>query len=352
LLYLLSYTQDLHIREQDVAPLLAQRSNWFELLTRLLAMDLHRLMKRGVEHAYVTVEETASVMRGRWQLERQLTRRPHVHHIFDVAYDEFSPDTPLNQIFRFVVERLLLHTQDPGNRRLLRDLREWLAPVTCRGIITEADLDRIHFTRLNERFRPAFNLARLFVESQAFQLSAGQHQTYAFVFDMNRLFEEFVYRFIVRHRGRILPQGWRNVRIREQAKGETFYLAQRLPNRDRVFRLYPDILFSRSSSGRPVLVLDTKYKRLAATGGRVGIAEGDMYQMLAYAARLDSPRTLLIYPHSAGAPRAPVTFETLGHPRRLVAATIDLQQPLNNPDHLIQAFREMLREVSHDGTIT
>lgn len=352
LLYLLSYAQNLQIKEQDIAPLLARRSNWFELLTRLLAMDLHRLMKRGVEHAYVTVEETSPVMRGRWQLERQLTRRPYVRHIFDVAYDEFSSDTLLNQIFRFVVDRLLLRTQDPGNRRLLRDLREWLVGAVCPGAVTVPDLDRVHFTRLNERFRPAFNLARLFVENHAFQLSAGQHHTYAFVFDMNQLFETFVHRFIVRYRGRILPANWRDVRIQAQSQVETIYLAKRLPNRNPAFRLYPDILFTRPSSGRPVLILDTKYKQLNADRRLLDIAEDDVYQMLAYVTRLDCPRTLLLYPHWVGAPRAPVTFETMRHPSWLVAATVDLQRPLNKPDHLIQAFRDVLREVSHYGKIT
>ncbi|MFC2031614.1 hypothetical protein ACFLWA_12915, partial [Chloroflexota bacterium] len=45
LLHLLSYTQGLQIKEQDIASLLARRSDWFELLTRLLATDLHRHMK-------------------------------------------------------------------------------------------------------------------------------------------------------------------------------------------------------------------------------------------------------------------------------------------------------------------
>src|SRR5215212_7984327 len=88
LLYLLSYTRDLHVREQDVASLLSQSSDWFELLTRLFASDLHRLMQRGMDRSYVLVEDTLPVMRGRWQIGRQLTRRPHVRHLFDVVYDE------------------------------------------------------------------------------------------------------------------------------------------------------------------------------------------------------------------------------------------------------------------------
>lgn len=346
LLCLLSYTQDLQIKEQDVAPLLTQRSNWFELLTRLLAMNLHRLMKRGVEHSYVTVEEALPVMRGRWQLERQLTRRPHVRHSFDVVYDEFSSNTPLNQIFRFVVNRLLLCTQDTGNRRLLRDIRAWLADVQNMGEISQPDLERIHFTRLNERFHPAFNLARLFIENSTFQLSAGQHRTFAFVFDMERLFEEFVHRFIARYQRNILPQDWADVRIRSQSQGKAVYLVKRLPDGQELFRLYPDLLFERPF-GKSLLILDTKYKRLDTDRQRLGVSESDMYQMLAYATRLDCFQTLLLYPQYARAPRVLTEFETLKHPNRLTIATINLRRSLDHPNELIQELNEILKEVSH-----
>ena len=77
-----------------------------------------------------------------------------------------------------------------------------------------------------------------------------------------------------------------------------------------------------------------------------------MYQMLAYATRLDCHQTLLLYPRWSGAPENPVEFETLEHPNRLVAATIDLHQPLNRPDKLIQEMKEILKEVPRYGTIT
>jgi 5-methylcytosine-specific restriction enzyme subunit McrC len=345
LLYLLSYTHDLQVKEQDIAPLLAQRSSWFELLTRLLAVELNRQMKQGLQRDYVSFEDTLPVMRGRWQLDRQLTRRPHVRHQFDVAYDEFSPDMILNQVFRYVVERLRFLSQEPGNRRLLRNISKWLVDIERLGEVTQACLEAVHFTRLNRRFQPSFNLARLFLENQTFQLMTGKDRTFAFVFDMNRLFEEFVYRFIVRHRRRILTNGWGQVRPRYQAKGRPIYLAEKVPSGKAVFRLEPDILFTRPS-GRAVLVLDTKYKELAQGQHRLGIAEGDMYQMLAYAVALDCPRTLLLYPQRAGSLPMSARFETLGHPHSVMVATINLRQRLDRPEGMIQEFREVFMEVS------
>ena len=282
------------------------------------------------------------MMRGRWQLDRQLTRRPHVRHLFDVAYDDFSSDTLLNRIFQHVVGCLLFHSRESGNRRLLRDVSRWLVDVERLGEIPKADLDTVHFTRLNERFRPAFSLARLFVENRAFQLAAGRHHTFAFVFDMNRLFEKFVYGFIARHRRQILNRRVGRSATREQAKGRRTYLAEKLPGGERVFQLSPDILFTRPSGGA-VLILDTKYKELAHGQRKLGVAESDMYQMLAYAVALDCRQTLLLYPQRAGSPPTSARFETLGYPTPAMAATIDLRRPLDRPDELIQELSEILK---------
>jgi 5-methylcytosine-specific restriction enzyme subunit McrC len=305
-------------------------------------------MKQGLHRSYIQFEETQGVMRGRWQLERQLTRQPHVRHLFDLVYDDFSPDTALNRIFQYVVGCLLSHSQEPGNRRLLRDITRWLADVERLGQIPQAALESVHFTRLNERFRPAFNLARLYVENQAFQLAAGKVHTFAFVFDMNRLFEKFVYGFIERHRRQILTDGWGEVALREQAVGKPTYLAEKLPDGKHVFRLRPDILFT-SPSGRAVLILDTKYKQLADHQRQLGIAESDMYQMLVYAVALDCPQTLLLYPQRAGSLPRSARFETLGYPHSVMAATISLRRPLDRPDGLIQELNEILKEVCHNG---
>jgi len=345
LLHMLSYTRDIEIREQAISPLLTQRSDWFELLTRIFATNLHRLMQHGLERSYIRVEEILPVMRGRWQIGHQIKRHPHIRLRFDVAYDEFSPDTPLNQVFLFVTERLAVRTQDAHNRRLLLDIREWLADVQKIGEVSLAQLARITFTRLNERYRPAFNLARLFIENSAFQLAIGRGQNFAFVFDMDLLFEEFVARFLTRYKQQILPDDWRGVEVKPQSQGQLIYLAERLPMGKPAFRLIPDVLITRPS-GKPLLILDTKYKQLDNQHAQLGVSREDVYQMLAYAVRLDCPRVLLLYPQSGRIPKKMIGFEIRGYPSRLTVATINLHQPLDQPDALIQELREIVRTLS------
>ena len=52
LLHMLAYAADVPIDEQGVAPLLAKKSDWFELLIHLFATHLASLWQRGALHAY------------------------------------------------------------------------------------------------------------------------------------------------------------------------------------------------------------------------------------------------------------------------------------------------------------
>jgi 5-methylcytosine-specific restriction enzyme subunit McrC len=340
LLYLLSYTQDLKVYEQDIAALGKQKSDWLELLTRLLAADLHRLMQRGLVRNYIQVEDSLPMMRGRWRLEQQLIRRPHVKHRFEVLYDEFSPDVLLNQVFRYAVDFLHYQTQDKGNRRLLMDLGEWMTPVRKRVAISSAELDRVVFTRLNDRYRPAFNLARMFVENTTMTLSAGKILNFAFVFDMNVLFEEFVARFLQHHRQTIFPERWQDFQFRIQSEGKATHLAWRSSDNTSVFKLVPDVALE-NLAGKPLLILDTKYKTLDLEQRKMGVSEGDFYQMLAYLVRMNCDRGLILYPQSADGMSSRQFFQIEDQSGQVLVATINLRQPIEQTQALIQEFGEI-----------
>lgn len=345
LLHLLSYTHELEVCEADVAALDVTRSTWFELLTRLFAQDLHRLAQQGFQHGYVGHEDNLAVLKGRWLLSRQLTRSPQTLHRFDVAYDEFTANTPLNQVLATAVARLAPRSIDPFNRRLLADLSGWLAEVDKLPRVSAQVFSAIHFSRLNERFRPAFNLARLFLEGQAEQVRGGETEAYAFMFDMNTLFELFVARFLMRHRAAALPTQWQSAAVIRQGERQGLYLARRLPGREQAFHLKPDLML-RGVDGRPLLALDTKYKALRSDSLKSGVAEGDAYQMLAYAVRLGCPAALMLYPQWGGAAPVRAQYEVTGFSAQLSIATIDLHRSLDCPKPLIDEIRAILTPLS------
>jgi 5-methylcytosine-specific restriction enzyme subunit McrC len=346
LLRMLGHAGDFPVIEQDLAPLNTARHDWLELLTRLFAAGLHRQLRLGFERQYMGREDDLPFIRGRWLVQQQLARRPHVHHRFDVAYDEFQGDTWLNRIFRHTAERLLTRTREPGTRRLLADLCDWLADVSPLAVVARQHLDRVAFSRLNERFRPVFNLARLFLENRAFELAAGVQSLAAITFQMPRLFEAFIGRLLQDHRDQLLLAEWAGASVRLQAEGRRWYLAERLGDAPHpVFALEPDVVIE-SDEGLPLLVLDTKYKRLDPDRRRLGVDPGDVYQMLAYGQRLGCSRLALLYPQTAGQATRPTVFGFVGSTSRLLVAGVDLHQPLDRVDPLLAELAATLRQAA------
>lgn len=352
LLHLLSYTHDLTLHQQHSASLRSQPADWFELLTRLFAEELHRQVKHGIDRAYVSMEARLPTIRGTWNIQRQITRPPYTRHLFDVTYDEFVVDTALNRVFRLVVRNLLRLSRDRENRRLLQDIAAWMVDVPVLTQLTVEELDRVHFTRLNERFQLAFNLARLFLESLAPQLVVENRRLFAFVFDMNVLFERFVVNFLRRHRHKIFRAPFDNLRIVSQASEMQLYLAEQIPEGGEVFRLMPDILLM-TPEDAVAAIIDTKYKRFDRRRSKLGIAEADFYQVLAYSVRLNCPRAMLMYPTDMNVDAMETGYRVQGQDTVVHVATVNLHQPLDQPAHLIESLRvsinTLLREKVYSG---
>lgn len=325
LLYMLEYVEQLIVREHALAPLLRHDLDWFEILTRLFASHLREEWQRGVYRAYQAVEDDLSLLKGRWRISDHL-RRPERRHIFAVAYDEFTSDNRLNRVFRFVVERLSCLTRDAESRHQLDVLRQWMDDVTLLPSVTASDASPSLVTRLNERYEPLLNLARLFLDKSALQLAGGDVNAFAFVFDMNQLFEAFIVALILRHRRIALPLALQQSELLPQSRGRPFYLAQR--GAKGVFRVKPDLVF-RDGELFPLLV-DTKYKQLTDLREGFGISQDDFYQMYAYAQRYDCSRVLLLYPQNAALAQPLYTEFTLrGSDKVIAAATVDVRRDLH-----------------------
>lgn len=344
LLAMLNTAFELPVYATPAAELDETSSTWFELLTRMFANELVRQAQGGLSQDYTTREEALPVMRGRWDIQRQIRQHSAAQHQFDSIYDELTADIPLNQVFRYVVDSLLPITQDSQNRVLLGSLRDAFQPVTRLPEVQPALLEQIQFSRLNERFRSAFALVRLFLSGRILQLTAGKIPAAAFVLDMNILFERFLAAFIEQHRQAIFPSEWVETRLQAQSAGMRLYLA-RSEGRP-LIQLRPDLIVWQKGSSIPLLVADTKYKVLETTTARAGLDPADIYQMLAYTLRLNCSRALLLYPQAASSKPIRKILEVEASQMTLFAATINLHAPLDPPDALVAEIREILAQLS------
>ncbi len=338
LLYMLAVAGAIPIRERDIASLETERFSLLEALVAIFAQQLLVELQRGVPRAYVWNEADSPVLRGRLLLAQQLSRNAGRLGLLHVGYDEFSDDTLLNQIFKYGCEVLLGRTNRPETQRCLREALLYFDAVDER-VIQDVDFEKVHLNRNSERFRPFLDFCRLVVRGFTPSISTGRSPTFSLLFPMERVFEQFVGRLL---RGRAVDLGLARDRVHLQARGKRHWLLKQPNGRGR-FRLKPDVLVT-GASGKPALILDTKWKVLAADASdpKGGVSQPDLYQLYAYATRYRCPDNVLLFPQS-GTTR-PVDYQTFGDDsRRLRIALIDLSLDLpRQQEELVAQLRDVL----------
>ncbi len=88
----------------------------FAGIARLLASAVERAIGRGVQHGYVERRDALVALRGRVDLKEQF-RRPATPVPVNCRYDDYTPDTRLNQLIRAALVRVLRLPGVPGSVR-------------------------------------------------------------------------------------------------------------------------------------------------------------------------------------------------------------------------------------------
>ncbi|MFE4665241.1 McrC family protein [Streptomyces sp. NPDC056716] len=253
-------------------------------LAHAVERQVDRALRQGLLQGYRETEETALVVRGRIREAEQLRRHFGMPLPAEVTYDEFTTDIAENRILRAAVERLLRLPGVPVEvRRRLLHQRARLADVT--PLVRGQPIPGWRPTRLNARYHHALHLARAVLDGSSAEHAPGGLRVDGFLFDMNRLFEDFV-----------------TVALREvlRGTGHTARLqdAHHLDTADAI-RMKPDLVLY-GADGAPCAVVDAKYKEEK----RHGYPDADLYQLLAYCTALGLREGHLVYakgnaPHAA-----------------------------------------------------
>lgn len=280
LLFLLAYS----IRPEgwgDVVAAFEEEDELLDAVASGFSWHVERALEQGVLRGYVHVEERRHDLRGRVRFGDQLARLSGLRLPLEVAFDDFTTDTPENRLILTAAELLLRLPRIPAHaRKRLLHVRGLLTDVSphdrARGVRVP------DITRLNARYGPALALAELIVRGCSLSAEAGAVQGTTFVFDMNEVFESFVFAAL---RDAFRPYGG------ELKRHEANYLDLEPSS----LRIEPDITWWRS--GRCRAVIDAKYKSLV---DRATMPNADAYQMLAYCLALDIRQGFLVYAKDEG----------------------------------------------------
>ncbi|OXM65380.1 McrC family protein [Amycolatopsis vastitatis] len=275
LLYLLGFSRnDKGWRDEDVQ--VSADEDLLPALARLFATQAETALRQGMLKGYVSVDETALVMRGRVRMSEQ-ARRHHGRLVpLEVTHDEFTEDIAENRLLRAACESLLRTSRgipDDVCGRLLR-LRARLSEITPVRRGTEIPVWQP--SRLNARYHSALRLAGIVLQGSSVESAPGDVTVSGFLFDMARVFEDFVTTAL----GESLASlpGY----CRSQARHHL--------DESQAIRIIPDFV-RYADDGTPLAVADAKYKAEKPAG----FPDADLYQMLAYCTALGLSAGHLVY---------------------------------------------------------
>lgn len=288
LLQMVATTLNLKLHGGELGQLDQANQSILEVLIRLYCDLLWEAVHKGMVRRYESRQDNLVVLRGRLNVAQQLRHnlaRPDRLHC---TFDEFTADNALNRALKAALRVLFRFARTESAIKSLAEL------LFCFDAVADVPVSVIRWEqvttdRLSERYAPLIRMARLFVEGSTPDLTAGAGDGFAVLFDMNQLFEEYIGKQVQR------IATLRGLAARLQ--GPKRHLALREGGAP-CFELRPDIVVMKH--GNPMVVIDTKWKRLKSQAGREDISTSDLYQMFAYAHRFHAPSVILLYPHHPG----------------------------------------------------
>lgn len=293
LIHMLAKTLDIEIAPGRTSLLGWQKYNLLEILIKLFCDRLIEAVHRGMPRRYVGFEDDLPMLRGRLNVIRQFSTLAATPNRLASRFEELSSDIALNQIMKAAVRKLFQITRAPENQRKLRELGIAYAEVKDVGI-EALRWDQVVLDRTNSRWQELLTLARLLLGNRFQTTSLGANKGFSLLFEMNTLFEEYV--------GRCLRQLLAGTGLSVDLQGgRRFCLSEiidaELPAPRQRFMTKPDIIIRRGK--QPVLIIDTKWKRLANAidDPKQGVSQADVYQMMAYGRIYECPDLMLLYPH-------------------------------------------------------
>lgn len=271
LFQLLKACKRLKVEASTMANLHLRKANLLDLYIHQFLEEVASLVQRGLVKQYRTTVSNRSVLTGRLEFQQHLAKNLIHKERFYVRHQVYDQVHLLHQIIHEALVLIPTVSSNPDFidkiGRLKLDLPD-LPPLK----INEQTFSRLTYNRKTEHYRPALTIAKLLLLNYSPDIKGGKHNLLGILFDMNELFEAYVYQQL------------------RKAATKGIQVSRQVSKRFWEYKLIrPDIVVK---SADKTIVLDTKWKVLKESKP----SDADLKQMYVYHHYLDADETYLLYP--------------------------------------------------------
>ena len=263
----------------SVANLKSSKIPLFEIFISMFLEELTVLVRNGIKSDYISKEENLKFLKGKLKISEQIKYNTIHKERFFVQYEEFISNRVENRLIKTTLQFLYNKSKLNKNQQRIREFLFVFDEIEISHNI-KTDFSKIKLNRQMKDYQQVLLWCKTFLFENSFSPYKGNDIAFALLFDMNLLFESFVYSYLKK------SSNFQDIKSQDK----THHLAYE--NGIGRFRLKPDIVIN---SGK--IIADTKWKILSEDKAYNGVLQDDMYQLYAYGTKYDNcEKIYLIYP--------------------------------------------------------
>lgn len=268
-LNMLKSTKDIPFKTIQKGYIKVDNISMLDIFINEFLNSLEDILLYRVASKYVNISESSTYLRGKIDYSKQYKNAIYKNRFF-ITHETFTIDNPEN---RLIKSTLLLLKKTSYSIRIQKILSYFDTILPSKDYLKD-------FSNCNiKSYEKILKWCKVFLMGNGFTPFADNFLTYALLFPMQKVFEDYV--------ANLVKKSVINYEVRIQSKER--YLID-VP---RKFALIPDIVLHNDTN---TIILDTKWKLLDINSKNYGISQQDMYQMYVYAKKYESNRVILVYP--------------------------------------------------------
>lgn len=265
-----------HIDLESVSEANLERRHYsiLDLYFEIFLAEVQKLLHRGLVRKYRASQGNLPVLKGRVDFSRNIQHNLIHQERFFTHHQVYDQDHLINQILLRALNILDQLSIGP----LVKDklTRVMLDFPQIRGVRIQAHhFDSLVASRKTAPYEKALQIAKMIILNYSPDIRGGNEDMLALLFDMNKLWEEYIYRILVRSK--------------ELEDAEVNFQNSKPFWESKTIR--PDIVIQKGSE---TIVVDTKWKVIDS----IKPDDGDLKQIFAYNLYWKSYRGYLLYPSS------------------------------------------------------
>lgn len=278
LLTMLYVCKKISLRSVSEAWVKLRSASILDLIFESFLFEIENLTSIGLIKGYRFNEANQPRLKGKIVFSKHLASNIAHKECFYTRHEIYDYNIVWNQVLKKALT-IMLRTVENATLKNRTSQLLWHFDTVDTTNIDKSVFDKLRYSRKTDGYKKAVKLSELIILSFTPDIQFGKNDVLGILFDMNLLFEEYIYRILKKEENEFSDI---NLEIRPQEK-KLFW-----SNR----KIRPDLVLYYDEEQPRKLIMDTKWKIL----NDYTPSDDDLRQMYTYNLHFDAEKSILLYP--------------------------------------------------------